>query len=150
MLKLKLQYFGHSCEELTCLKRPWCWERLQARGEGNDRGWDGWMASPTQWTWVSVNSGSWRSTGKPGMPQSMGSQRVRHNWAELSPFLGISFKLLGWLFNWENISDHVLYILNVLGIFSSVVINLNTFRIFDTFKQFALNVLFVMVYCRYF
>ena len=48
------------CEELTHLKRPWCWERLKAGGEGDDRGWDGWMASPTQWTWVWVNSGSWR------------------------------------------------------------------------------------------
>ena len=49
MLKLKLQYFGHLCEELTHLKRPWCWERLKAGGEGDDRGWDGWMASLTQW-----------------------------------------------------------------------------------------------------
>ena len=56
MLKLKLQYFEHQCEELTHLKRPWCWERLRAVGEGDDRGWDGWMASLTQWTWVWVNS----------------------------------------------------------------------------------------------
>ena len=54
MLNLKLQYFGHLCEELTHLKRPWCWVRLKAWGEGDDRGWDGWMASPTQWTWVWV------------------------------------------------------------------------------------------------
>ena len=60
---------------------PWCWERLKAGGEGDDRGWDGWMASPTQWTWVWVNSGSWWWTGRPGMLQSMGSQRVRHDWA---------------------------------------------------------------------
>ena len=60
------------CEELTHWKRPWCWERLRAGGEGDDRGWDGWMASPTQWTWVWVNSGSWWWTGKPGMLQSMG------------------------------------------------------------------------------
>ena len=58
MLKLKLQYFGPWCEELIHLKRPWCWERLKAGGEGDDRGWDGWMASPTQWIWVWVNSGS--------------------------------------------------------------------------------------------
>ena len=69
------------CEELTHLKRPWCWERLRAGGEGDDRGWDGWMASLTQWTWVWVNSGSWWWTGKPGMLQWMGSQRVGHNWA---------------------------------------------------------------------
>ena len=52
MLKLKLQYFGHWCEELTQWKSPWCWERLRAGGEGDDRGWDGWIASLTQWTWV--------------------------------------------------------------------------------------------------
>ena len=68
------------CEELTHLKRPWCWERLKAGGEGNDRGWDGWMASPTQWTWVWVNSRSWWWTGRPGVLQSMGSQRIRHDW----------------------------------------------------------------------
>ena len=52
------------CKELTHWKRPWCWERLKAGGEGDDRGWDGWMASPTQWTWAWVNSGSWWWTGK--------------------------------------------------------------------------------------
>ena len=66
--------------ELTHLKRPWCWERLKAGGEGDDRGWDGWIASPTQWTWVWVNSRSWWWTGRPGVLQSMGSQRVRHDW----------------------------------------------------------------------
>ena len=85
MLKLKLQYFGHRCEELTHLKRPWCWERLRAGGEGDDREWDGWMAPPTQWTCIWVNSRSWWWTGRPGVLQSMGSQRVRHDWAtELS------------------------------------------------------------------
>ena len=68
-------------EEMTHLKRPWCWQRLKVGGKGDDRGWDGWMASPTQWTWVWVNSGSWRWTGRPGVLQSVGSQRVRHNWA---------------------------------------------------------------------
>ena len=72
MLKLKLQYFGHWCEELTHWNRPWCWERLKVGGEGDDRGWDGWMASPTQWTWDWVNSGSWWWTGSPGVLQSMG------------------------------------------------------------------------------
>ena len=61
-------------------KRPWCWERLKRGGEGDDRGWDGWIASPTQWTWVWVNSRSWWWTGRPGVLQSMRSQRVRHNW----------------------------------------------------------------------
>ena len=68
------------CEELTHLKRPWCWERLKAGGEGDGRGWGGWMAPLTQWTWVWVNSGSWWWTGRPGVLQSMGSQRVGHNW----------------------------------------------------------------------
>ena len=79
------------CEELTHWKRPWCWERLKAGGEGNDSGWDGWMASTTWWTWVWVNSRSWWWTGRPDMLQFMGSQRVRHdwvtrlNWTEKSP-----------------------------------------------------------------
>ena len=60
-----------SCEELTLWKRLWCWEGLGAGGEGDDRGWDGWMASPTQWTWVRVDSGSWWSTGKPGVLRFM-------------------------------------------------------------------------------
>ena len=62
-------------------KRPWCWERLKAGGEGDDRGWDGWMVSLTQWTWVCASSESWWWIGKAGMPQSIGSQRVRHEWA---------------------------------------------------------------------
>ena len=68
------------CEELTHLKRPWCWERLKAAGEGDDRGWNGWMASLTRWTWVWVDSGSWWWTGRPGVPWFMGSQRVGHDW----------------------------------------------------------------------
>ena len=69
------------CEELTHLKRPWSWESFKAGGEGDDRGWDGWMASPTQWTWVWVNSRSWWWTGRPSVLRFMGSQRVRHDWA---------------------------------------------------------------------
>ena len=80
MLKLKLQSFGLKCEELIHWKRLWCWERLKAGGEGDDKGWDGWMASPTQWTWVWACSGSWWWTGRSGVLQSMGSQRVGHNW----------------------------------------------------------------------
>ena len=81
MLKLKLQYFGHFIEELTHWKRPWCWEGLGAGGEGGGRGWDGWMASLTRWTWVCVNSGSWWLTGMPGVLQFTWSQRVWHDWA---------------------------------------------------------------------
>ena len=67
------------CEELTHWKRPWCWKRLRAGGQGVDRGWDGWMASSTQCTWVWANSGRWWRTGKSGMLQPMGSQNVRHD-----------------------------------------------------------------------
>ena len=70
-----------SCEELTHWKRLWCWEGLGAGGEGDDRGWDSWMASLTWWTWVWVNSGRWWWTGRPGVLWFMGSQRVRHEWA---------------------------------------------------------------------
>ena len=72
------------CEELTHWKRPWCWERLKAGVEGDDIGWEGWMASPTRWTWVWASCGSWWWTGKPGVLQSMGSQRVGQDWASES------------------------------------------------------------------
>ena len=61
--------------------KDWCWEGLGAGAEGDDRGWDGWVASPTSWTWVWVNSRSWWWTGRPGVLQFMGSQRVGHDWA---------------------------------------------------------------------
>ena len=80
MLKLKLQYFGHLLQRTDSLETPGCWERLKMGGEGDNRGWDGWMASPTWWTWIWVNSGSWWWTGRPGMLQSTGSQRVKHDW----------------------------------------------------------------------
>ena len=81
MLKLKLHYSGHLMRRADSFEKTWCWERLRARREGDDRGWDGWMASPTQWTWDWVDSGSWWWTGRPGMLWSMGSQRVGHDWA---------------------------------------------------------------------
>ena len=86
MLKLKVQYFGHWCEELTHLRRPYCWERLKVGGEGEDRGWDGWMASPTQWTWVWANSGRWWRTGKPGVLQSVSWTRLS-DWTAILPSL---------------------------------------------------------------
>ena len=67
-------------EELTHLKRPWCWERLKLGGKEDNRDWDGWMASVTQWTWVWASSGSWWWTRRPGVQQCMGSQRVGHDW----------------------------------------------------------------------
>ena len=79
MLKLKFQYLVTGCKELTHWKWPWCWERLKAGGEGDDRGWDGWMSSLTRWTWVWAVSGSWWWTGRPGRLRSMGLQRVRHD-----------------------------------------------------------------------
>ena len=92
MLKLKLQYLMATWwEDLTHWKRPWCWETLKAGGEGDNRGWDGWMASLTQWTWVWVDSMSWWWTGRPGVLWFMGSQRVGLNWTELNSHL--SFKV---------------------------------------------------------
>jgi len=90
-LKVKLQYFGHLMQRTDSLEKPWCWERLKAGGEQDDRGWDGWMASLTQWTWVWVSSRSWWWTGKPGVLQSMGLQNWTrlNDWNELNwtPFL---------------------------------------------------------------
>ena len=85
-------FLGKTVDEATALtlwsldlksyhwERPWCWERLRAGGEGGDRGWGGWMAPLTQWSWVSAISRRWWRTGKPGVLQSMGSQRGRHDW----------------------------------------------------------------------
>ena len=81
MLKWNSSTLATSCEELTHWKRLWCWEGLGAGGEGDDRGWDGWMALLTRRTWIWVNSGSWWWTGRPGVLWFMGSQRVRHDWA---------------------------------------------------------------------
>ena len=100
MLKLKLQYFGHLMWRADSFEKTLMLERLRAGGEGDHRGWDGCMASPTQWTWVWVNFGSWWWTGKPGMLWFMGSQRVGQywvtemNWTELSD--DESLKILSW------------------------------------------------------
>ena len=86
VLKLKLQYLATWCEELTPWKIPWCWERLKAGGKGDNGGWDGWMASLVQWTWLWVSSRSWSWTAKPGMLQSMWvtkSQKQLSDWTEL-------------------------------------------------------------------
>ena len=86
MLKLRLNTLATSCEELTHWKRPWCWEGLGTGGEGDNRGWDGWMASLTLWTGVWVNSGSWWWTGRPGVLWFMGSQSQTwlSDWTELN------------------------------------------------------------------
>ena len=81
ILKLKLQYFGHLMRSTDSLEKTLMLEKIEAIGEGDYRGWDGWMASPTQWTWVWVDSRTWWWTGRPGVLQFMGLQRVGHNWA---------------------------------------------------------------------
>ena len=80
MLKLKLQYFGHLMWRDDSLEKTLMLERLKAGGEGDNRGWDGWIASPTQWTWAWVNSRSWWWTGRLGVLRFMGSQRIGHDW----------------------------------------------------------------------
>ena len=112
------------CEELTHLKRPWCWEWLKAGGEGDDRIWDGWMASLTQWTWARVSSGSWWWTGKPGVLQSMGSQRVGHNWATE----------LNWDLNYINVIVKPWYLKDILVDFSFLESDSSFF-----FNQFSLR-----------
>ena len=112
-------------------KRPWCWEGLGAGGEGDDRGWDGWMASPTQWTWVWVNSGSCWWTGRPGVLWFMGSQRVRHDWAtelnwtivsgglirkSITSFFPQSFNICA-LIHIIIINNHILHVFNIHTLF---------------------------------
>ena len=83
MLKLKLQYFGHPMQRTDSLKKTLMLGKIEGRRGRTAfffRGWDGWIASPTSWTWVSASSGSWWRTGNPGVLQSVMSQRVRHNW----------------------------------------------------------------------
>ena len=87
------------CEELTHLKRPWCWERSKAGGEGDDRGWDGWMALSTRWTWIWVDSGNWWWTGRPGVLRIMGLQRVRHDWATELNWTDLQYHI-GHLMTW--------------------------------------------------
>ena len=81
MLKLKLQYFGHLMQRTDSLEKTLMWGKIEGRRRRGRQGWNGWMASPTQWTWVWVNSGSWWWTGRPGVLQSMGLERVGHEWA---------------------------------------------------------------------
>ena len=92
MLKLKLQYFGYLMWRTDSLEKTLVLGKLEGRGEGNDRGCDGWMASLTQWTWVWVNSGSLWWTGKPGVLQSMGLQ----SWTWLSDWTKLISRLLIW------------------------------------------------------
>ena len=88
--KMKLQYFAHLMQRTDSFEKTLMLGKIEGRGEGDDRGWGGWMASPTKWTWVWASSGSWWWTGKPGLQQSMGSQSWARlsNWAELNWCLG--------------------------------------------------------------
>ena len=105
MLKLKLQYFDPPKQRTDSLEKTWCWERLKAGGEGDNRGWDGWMASPNQGTWVWASSGRWWRTGKPGVLHSVGhiesdttewltEQHCEHKNLSYNFFLSVSFSLV--------------------------------------------------------
>ena len=101
-------------------KRLWCWEVLGARGEGDDRGWDGWMTSLTRCTWVWLNSGSWWWTGRPGVLRFMGSQRVGHDWVT---------DLIWYIISWHLKSDILPFQLWISFIsFSSLITMAKTFN----------------------
>ena len=97
------------CKKLTHLNRPWCWERLRAGGEGDNKGWDGWMASLTQWTWIWVTSGSWWWTGRSGMLRFMGWQRVGYDrvtelkWSESHSVVSDSLRPHGLYSLWNSL-----------------------------------------------
>ena len=113
-----------SCKELTHLKRPWCWEGLGAGGEGDDRGWDGLMASLTWCTWVCMNSRSWWWTGRPGVMWFMGSQRVGHDWATELYWTEIIFFNYGYRKINSNINNNLNFVINIDQV-SSYPINLD-------------------------
>ena len=138
------------CEELTHWKRLWCWEGLGAGGEGDDPGWDGWMASPTRWTWVWVNSRSWWWTGRLGVLRFTGSQRVGHdwvtelNWTELNwtgymPRSGISGSYGSFI---------PVFLRNLHTVFHSGCINLHSTNSVSAFLFSTLSAAFIV--CRHF
>ena len=137
MLKLELQYFGQLTGRSDSLKRPWSWERLKVGGEGDDRGWDGWMASPNQWTWVWVNSGIWWWTERPGVLQFMGSQRVGHDWVT-----ELNYKK-NWKAIWQNATMNSTYLW-------AVRLYLHFKLPFLLFIQFSVVVVFFTVKMYYF
>ena len=109
-LMLKLQYLATWCKELNHWKISWCWKRLKAGGEGDDRGWDGWMASLTRWTWVWASSRSWWYTGKPGVLQSMGSQSRTwlSNWTDwLTEGMEATYTSIKYSLRWLDKEDMV-------------------------------------------
>ena len=96
MLKLKLQYFGHLMRRADLLEKTLMLGGIGGRRRRDNRGWDDWMASPTRWAWVWVNSGSWWWTGRPGVVWFMGSQRVRHDWVTELNWTEVPFNLIEW------------------------------------------------------
>ena len=110
MLKLKLQYFGILMQRTDSLEKTLMLGRIKVGGEGDNIGWDGWMASPTWWTWVWVSSGSWWWTGKPGMLHYMGSQRVRHHWETELNWTGTEPISPGFAFNDLEATDSRIHI----------------------------------------
>ena len=107
------------CEESTHLKRSWCWDRLNAGGEGDNRGWDGWMASLTRWTWVWISSGTWWWTGKCDVLQSVGSQ----SWTWLSNWTELIY------FTYGNVSFHVTFSIH-LTLSSPLPMSISLFSMF--------------------
>ena len=102
MLKLKLQYFGHLMGRADTLEKTLMLGKTELRRRRNNRGWGGWMASPTRWTWAWASSGSWWWTGKPGLLQSIGLQRAAHDWTTELNWIALSNLLFIWLiFEWE-------------------------------------------------
>ena len=131
------------CEELTHLQRPWCWERLKVGGERDERGWDGWMASLTRWTRVWVSSGSWWWRGRPGVLQSMGSQRVGHDWAtDLNWFLTSTVKCCKFVFlSWNILMFH--YMCEVLFYEEKIIkVSICYFLFYNTFFPYHLTFTF--------
>ena len=110
-------------------KRLWCWEGLEAGGEGDNRGWDGWMASLTWWTWVWVNSGSWWWTGRSGVLRFMGSQRVRHDWVTEMNWTYI------FIYKFKCISIHTYFIQCNISIFYRFIYNFMCFNIFPFIRK---------------
>ena len=149
MLKLKHQYFGHWMQKLTHSKRSWWWERSKAGGEGDDRGWDGWMASPTWWTWVWASSGSWWWTGKPGVPKSVGSQRDGHdratelNWTLQNLIICSSWEMQTFQIN--NEFEHFVTCLKTVSLFLVVIISYHTYLLWNYDRAFNWD-----VKCMYF
>ena len=156
MLQLKLQYFGHLMRRVNSLERPWCWQGLGAEGEGDDSGWNGWKASPTRWTRVWVNSGSWWRTGRPGVLWFMGSQRVGHDWVTELNWNIASLHLWAesmvrnnftfFIYSHVGLSSHILPTLNYYWIFTTVHRSASFDHSIDESSKFAFVLLLERLY----